>query len=95
MANLAQKLPLDQMQTKWAAQINPVLASPTNNSSILEGVKLVSGVNVINHLLGRPMQGWIITDINAAITVYRSAPMNNLTLTLTASGAATVNIEVF
>jgi hypothetical protein len=41
------------------------------------------------------MQGWMITDINAAAAIYRSAPLNNLTLTLNASAACIVNIGVF
>lgn len=90
-------LDLSLMQKSWAAQINPVLANPTTNPGLIIGVVLVSGTNIINHKLGKKMQGWIITDINAAITVYRpdSAPFNSLTLTLVASAPATVNIEVF
>jgi hypothetical protein len=88
-------LPLSLMQNTWAAQLNPVLSNPTTNPGILTGIILVSGVNVINHKLGRLMQGWKVTDINAAITLYRSAPFNSSTLTLTASGAATINLEVF
>lgn len=95
MANLPQQLPISQMQTRWASQLNPLLSRPANNSSLLTDIELNTGVNVINHLLGKKMQGWIIIDIDAAITYYRSAPMNDLTLTLTCSGPATVSIEVF
>lgn len=95
MARLPRQLPIEQLQAKWASQIDPLLARPTNNGSLLTGIKLITGVNVINHKLGRIMQGWIITDIDAAITAYRSAPLNNLTLTLTCSGPATASIEVF
>lgn len=86
---------LSLLQTKWKSQIDPVLANPATDMSILKDVKLVSGVNVINHLLGKTQQGWIITDIQAAATIYRSAPFNNLTLTLTSSANTTVNIGVF
>ena len=41
------------------------------------------------------MQGWSIVDVNAAVTPYRSAPLNDLTLTLTVSEPCVVNIEVF
>jgi hypothetical protein len=86
---------LSLMQTQWKSQLDPVLASPLTGPSILNGVVLASGANTINHKLGQTPQGWFITDINAAITVYRSQPFNPLTLTLTASGAATVNIVVY
>ena len=95
MAQLAQRLTLTQMQQQWAAELNPVIANPTTNPGLLTNITLKTGVNVINHLLGRMQQGWTLTDVNAAITVYRSAPFNALTLTLTASAPAVVNIEVF
>lgn len=62
---------------------------------MLEQVALGTGVNVINHLLQRNMQGWFIADINAAVVPYRTAPFNNLTLTLTVSAPCVVNIYVF
>lgn len=92
---LPQKLALDQMQTKWASEINPVLANPLNSVSVLSNIILQTGINVINHKLGRTQQGWFLVDIQAAETVYRSAAFNNLTLSLTASGPVTVSIGVF
>lgn len=92
---LPKRLTLVQMQDQWASIINPLMARPANQSIILEPTTLVTGVNVINHLLGRNLQGWVIVDIDAAVTLYRSAPLNNLTLTLMASGPATVTLEVF
>lgn len=86
---------LSMMQTRWASELNPLLANPINNASILKGVSLVTGVNVINHKLGRILQGWVITDRDSGATIYRSAPKNDLTLTLTSSGAAVVDIMVF
>lgn len=90
-------LDLSLMQKTWSAQLNPVLGNPSTNPTLLTGIVLVSGSNVINHKLGQKMQGWKITDIDAAITIYRpdSAPFNDKTLTLVASGMATVNLEVF
>lgn len=89
------KLSLDMMQTKWKSQLDPVLANPMTNISILKNVQLKSGSNVINHLLGQMQQGWILTDIQGAVTVYRSAPFNEFTLTLISSADVTVNIGVF
>jgi hypothetical protein len=83
------------MQTQWKAQLDPVLAKPLSRSNILANVALVNGVNVINHLLGRVQQGWIVSDITAAAMIYRSQPFNNKTLTLTSNAACTVNLVVF
>ena len=83
------------LQTQWAGQLNPVLASPLTNPVLLKNIKLASGTNVINHTLQATQQGWIITDISAPATIYRSAPFNNLTLTLTSSAATTVSLAVY
>jgi hypothetical protein len=61
----------------------------------LEGVNLINGVTQINSKLDRIMQGWMITDINGAATIYRSQPLNSKTLTLTSNAAVTVNLYVF
>lgn len=97
------QLPIQQIQdrvvslvlTRWKALIDPILKNPQSQGTILKGVALKNGVTVINHLLDRQMQGWSIVDISAAATIYRSAPFNELTLTLTSNAAVTVNIEVF
>jgi hypothetical protein len=93
--SLVQKLPLELMGTKWASELNPIIANPLNNVSILKNISLVSGSNVINHGLGQNQQGWFLIDIQGNAVVYRSAPFNNLTLTLTSSAAVTCSIGVF
>lgn len=83
------------MQNKWASILNPVLSKPLTAANVLKGVQLVNGTTVVNHLLGRTMQGWIISDIDAGSTIYRSAPLNDLTLSLTSNAACKVNLVVF
>lgn len=83
------------MQTKWASILNPLLAQPLSSSNILPAVALITGDNVINHLLARKMQGFIISDINAAATIYRSAPFNDQTLTLNSSANCSIALVVF
>jgi len=95
MANLAQKLTLDQLQTKWASQINPILSLPMLQGLQLNDISLKPGVNVINHLLQRQQQGWILTDKQGVADIQRTAPFNNLTLTLTSSGTCQVSLWVF
>lgn len=86
---------LSLLQTGWAQQLDPVVNNPANQSIIIPNVKLINGATVVNHLLGRQMQGWAIVDITSAATVYRSKPFNNLTLTLTSNAATTVSLMVF
>lgn len=93
--SLPTKLPWELANSQWAATLNPIVNSPSSNLSVLKNVSLITGANTINHLLGRTMQGWFFVDINAAITYYRSKPLNDLTLTLTCSGPAIASIGVF
>jgi hypothetical protein len=86
---------LTMMQTRWASLIEPVLSQPFNNGVLLKDIELASGSNKINHKLGRKPQGWTVVDTNGTATVYRSAPFNALTLTLTASAGVTVSLHVF
>ena len=90
-------LNLSAMSTRWKAIIDPFLGNPSNSSNILSNVSLIEGTNVINHKLGRSMQGWFITDQQGAANIYRpnTAPFNSLTLTLISSAAVTVNLGVF
>jgi hypothetical protein len=92
---LPTRLDWPQAQSQWSAQLNPLLADPLNQTVILSGITLVAGVNVINHKLGRKMQGYLIAGQNAASNVYFTAPFNDLTLTLTASAPVIVNLVIF
>lgn len=83
------------LQSSWSSSLNPLLANPITGGVMLTGILLTSGVNTINHLLGRKMQGWVITDQNGAAAVYRSKPFNALTLTLTSDANVTVDIYGF
>lgn len=89
------RLPNDQRDTKWKSEIDPLLANTLNNCSILKDVNLITGVTVINHRLGHTMNGWFIVDIQGAAQIYRSAPFNNLTLTLTSDADVTCSLGVF
>lgn len=98
MVRLAQNLTLPQMQSTWAAALNPILTNPIVNGRLIEGVELINGTTVINHGLGRNLRGWIIVSIDAAATVYDNQAtnqMSQLTLSLTSSAAANCNLWVF
>lgn len=89
------KLDWGLAQTKWKSQIDPVLANPITQGNVIAGVKLISGVTVVNHLLGHAPLGWFVCDIDGPAQIYRSAPSNALTLTLTSNAAVTINLAVF
>lgn len=86
---------LTLLQNRWASEINPVLRLPLTQGLTLNGISLISGVNVINHLLDRKQQGWIVTDIDGIAAIYRSQPFNSKTLTLTSNATVVVNLYVY
>lgn len=86
---------LSMLQTNWAQQLNPVISNPVSKSILIKNIVLAVGDNVINTLLGRKTQGWSVVDIDAAAVIYRSAPLNDLTLTLNSSAIATITLMVF
>lgn len=87
------------MQTNWAAQLDPLLAIPMNSGGLLKSVKLLPGLNTINHLLGKKLTGYYITRMrNAWSNIYDTQDQNQtptLTLTLVASGPVVVDVWVF
>jgi len=97
-ATLPQRLLLPQMQQQWAAQLNPLLSNTVINGQLLTGIALNNGVTVINHGLGRKLQGWFLVGINGAATIYDNQdpnPSPQLTLSLTSSASVIVSLWVF
>lgn len=87
--------PFMLMQTAWASAINPIIKNPVMNGLILGPISLVTGLNKIDHLLGRVIQGWVIIDRDGTATIYRSAPFNDKTLSLTVSANINIKLYVF
>ena len=86
---------LSLLQTRWKSILDAVLANPTTNMLIIPKVVLKIGTNVINHKLSQMQQGWTILDINGASSIYRNAPFNNTTLSLSSSASVVINLGVF
>lgn len=89
---------LSQLSTKWKSILDPVIASPITQGSILSNIQLANGTTVINHLLGRKLVGWLVVGQNALASIYDNQASNQtpqLTLSLTSSAAVTVNLMVF
>ena len=95
MAQLPLNLSLEETQKRWKSQLDPVLANAIFQGQQLPSQALKVGDNVINHKLGRMMQGWFIVDVDNASTIYRSQPLNATLLTLNASAACNVSIWVY
>lgn len=95
---LPKQLPLERMQSIWKEQIDPLIANPLNNGNILKSISLSSGTNVINHKLGRNLQGWYTTRVRAEVSLYDQQDTNQtpqLTLILIASAPAIIDLAVF
>ncbi len=89
---------LTMLQTRWASILGPLLANPSLNSAVLKQVQLSTGSNVINHMLGRKLQGWKLVRQRGAANVYDTQDTNSmpqLTLQLESSAPVSVDIEVF
>jgi hypothetical protein len=86
------------MLTQWSQQLNPLLANPLSNASLLSNISLQSGKNVINHKLGQPLQGYIVVLNSANATFYDNQSVNpapQTTLIIIASAPTTVSLLVF
>lgn len=89
---------LTLLQTAWASLLNPVLDNSANNSILLKSVKVVTGSNTINHLLGKKLTGWKIVRQRSASSVYDNQddnPKPELTLVLVSTNDVVLDIEVF
>lgn len=85
---------LSLLQTSWKAALTPVIQNEINQGLLIQA-NLAVGVNVINHLLSRTQIGWVVTDVNAVAKIYRSAALNDTTLTLTSDAICSVSLWCF
>jgi hypothetical protein len=86
------------LQTSWKTILAPGLRNPLMQGTLLKGISLQTGVNTVNHTLGRPLIGWFITRQNALSDIYDGQDTNqtpNLTLTLISAAVVTVDVYVF
>lgn len=91
-------VPFQLMQNAWATAINPILTNPVSVGAVLKNVPLIVGANVINHKLGRKLQGWYITRKRTQAGVYDTQDTNgmpDLTLQLVSDAVVTVDLYVF
>lgn len=95
---LPQMLPWETAQTQWAQQLNPLISGLLSQGLLLQNQPLVTGVNAVNHKLGRKLVGWFVVGINGAAQIYDNQATNQtpqLTLSLTSDADVLVNLWVF
>lgn len=83
------------LQKQWTSQLNPLLAVSLTQGSLLTNVNLINGATTFNHYLGKQVTGWFIVDQDAQALIYRSAPLNSQTLTLTSDAIVTLSLWIF
>ena len=84
------------MQTNWSSQINPLLNLPINNGLILQDIVLETGVNTINHKLGRKLQGWFLIRQRGPASIYDEQDSNQFpSRTLILNSSAEVGVDLF
>lgn len=71
----------------------PIQKSPFVGGVLLTGISLKTGSNAVLHTLGRTPTLWVICDINASQTIYRTT-WDTTNINLTASGAVTISMWV-
>lgn len=84
------------LQTTWASKLDPIINNPANNSLLLQNI-ILSSSSIINHGLGRPLQGYVVMPHGNA-TVYDIQYTNTqpqLTLLLVSSSGVPANILVY
>jgi hypothetical protein len=70
-------------------EVNPLL-----DGALVEDQVLAIGNNIINHTLDRELQGWVVTDVNAATDIYKTSS-NDKQIVLNSSAIATIDLWVF
>ena len=92
---LSPKLDWEKANPLWASALNPVVANPLLQGTIIQNISLIVGNNIVAHKLNRLQIGWFIIDQQGSAAVYRSQPFNNTTLVLNSSAAVTISLWMF
>ena len=83
------------LQTAWKSNLDPVLSNPLLNGVLQKNITLASGTNVINHLLGRPIQGYLITGMHNAFSEIYDTQSNTPALTLNLHSSVATSIDLY
>ena len=84
------------MQTSWSAKLNPILANLIMDGIFLKNIQLTTGSNIINHRLGRKLQGWFISRQRSNAGIYDNQDNNsNQVQTLILITDANVEVDLY
>ena len=89
---------LSKVQDNIDMALTPLLNAAITDGILLVNIPLASGLTQVEHRLGRPLKGWIITRQRANASVWDTQDTNSKaskTLALNASTAVTVDLWVF
>jgi len=87
---------INQLQQFIAQALNPILTNPQTQGTLTTKVQLLIGSNVVNHGLGKPLQGWSIVRKRSAAGIYDNQDSNpNPSLTLILVSDAVVSIDLY
>ena len=89
---------LRQVQDSLGLTLDQVIRRQILDGVLVTGIKLVAGLNIVNHTLLKPVSGFLIVERNANEQVWNgvSSKVNeNLNIALQSSGAVTVSIWFF
>src|ERR1700743_3272274 len=81
------------IQSNISTALTPSQNSPFVGGVLLTGITLQTGSNPVQHTLGRTPKLWVICDISADQSIYRTS-WDTSVINLTCSGAATIAIWV-
>jgi hypothetical protein len=90
---------LDRVQGNIDDAISPVIASAVVGGNLITGISMTAATDkVINHGLGRALQGWTLVGVSADTRVFDKQATNSnpkSTLILQSVNTATISIWVF
>lgn len=89
---------LATVQRNLVRVLQPIFNTPILGGNLLTNQTLVTGLNSINHGLGRNLNGWIPVRIRSSATFFDSQDTNKtpqLTLALNSSADVIADIYVF
>ncbi len=85
----------DLLQNQWKSILDPIVANAILQGIAVNNVAIATSATDVPVKLGRTMQGFFITDINANAVVWRTAALSADILTLQASAACTISLWCF
>lgn len=89
---------MSMLQTTWATLLNPVINNVWVQGTLLTNVQLTTGANVVNHKLGKKLQGWVVARKRGMADIYDTQDTNSmpaLTLDLVSDSNVSVDLYVF